>query len=91
MYKFRLFISGFSSATSQIVIEQVKTIMDDNFPGNYTLSIVDVIDDPECARSKMIFATPVLVKHFPKPERRIFGSFIDPKKVLKNLGLTNKK
>ena len=72
-----------------MAIEQVRRILDANFADDYAMSIVDVVDDPACARRKFIFATPVLVKHAPPPERRVFGSFKDSKKVLKSLGLTN--
>lgn len=93
MFKFQLFIAGFSSETSQVAINNVKNFLKKNIPDEYSFSIIDVIDDPECARSKCIYATPVLVKTRPKPESRIFGSLKDKEKVFEALGigLTNEK
>ena len=88
MHKFRLFISGFGSKTSQTAINQVKSILEGTLrEDDYALSIIDIVDNPECARRKMVFATPVLVKHYPKPERRVFGSFRDTRKVLESVGI----
>jgi circadian clock protein KaiB len=93
MYKFILFIAGFNSPTSQRAVNDVKNFLDKYMTELYSFSIIDIVDDTKCARSRKIFATPVFIKTSPGPERRVFGTFSDSEKVLENLGidLTNKK
>ena len=63
----------------------VESMLEKYLNGNYTLSIIDVVDDPEGARGNMVFATPVLIKHHPNPERRVLGDFTNEEKIAENL------
>jgi len=53
----------------------------------YSLRIVDVLENPQLAVDAKILATPTLVKTVPPPERRIIGDLSDREKVLLGLGL----
>lgn len=84
MQKFKLYIAGYSSKTSQKVIDRVVALLSDCVK-DYSLSIIDVTEDPDTARENTIFATPVFVKVFPLPERRVFGSFLNEESVIRHL------
>jgi circadian clock protein KaiB len=61
--------------------------MEEERPGAYEITIVDVLERPEEAEANRILATPTLIKKSPPPVRRIVGDMSDTSKVLSGLGL----
>ena len=51
------------------------------------VEVVDILEDPDAAESERIVATPLLVRIFPAPEKRLFGDMSDTDVVLSELGL----
>ncbi len=63
--------------------------MGSEFKGDYTLEIVDVINNPDAAEVNNILATPTLIKEKPGPTTRVLGDLSDMQKVGAALDLKN--
>jgi circadian clock protein KaiB len=83
-YVLRLFISGSSAATEQIM-QNLHLLLDQSLQQPYTLKIVDIQKHPDQAEINQITATPTLLKVWPPPVRRIVGDLSDVHKVLRIL------
>lgn len=51
------------------------------------IELIDVLDNFERAVAANVFATPMLIRHLPEPERRVLGDLTDAAAVLNKLGL----
>lgn len=85
-YELCLYITG-ASPNSARAIEHISAICEQYLEGRYTLSIIDVHQEPEAAAREQIIALPLLIKRAPLPERRLIGDMSDTQKVLRVLGL----
>ena len=74
MYSFLLYITGRRGKTREL-IEVLKGYLGERFKDQYSLEIIDVLEDPRRAEEDMILATPTLVKSAPLPLRKIIGDF----------------
>ena len=83
-----LYVAGRDCRTSQLAYANVIRICEEHLPGKYTLTVVDVVKSPESAESEQILAIPTLIRHEPKPTRRIVGDLSDVDRVLISLGVT---
>ncbi len=89
MYKFKLYLymSG-RTPPSVAGAYNLKVLLDKELKGQYSLEVINVLDNPQRAQEDNILATPTLVKASPPPEKRVVGDLSDGKKVLHGLGLT---
>ncbi len=89
MYKFKLYLymSG-EALPSAAGAYNLKVLLDKELQGQYSLEVINVLDNPQRAQEDKILATPTLVKMVPEPQKRIVGDLSDGKKVLLGLGLT---
>ncbi|MDO9271207.1 MAG: circadian clock KaiB family protein [Methylobacter sp.] len=87
-YLMTLFVTG-DSPRSERALHNLIELCDKAMPGNYSLNIIDVLEQPNLAEEEKIFATPTLIKRTPSPTRRIIGDLSDYNKVLLGLGVTN--
>jgi circadian clock protein KaiB len=71
-YVLRLFVSGHSSATEQ-VLHKVHQLLERSLQQAYTLKVIDIHKRPDLAEADQISATPTLLKVYPPPMRRIVG------------------
>jgi circadian clock protein KaiB len=74
MYKFLLYITGRRQKTLDL-IEALKGFLSERFKDQYSLEIIDVLEDLQRAEDDMILATPTLVKSAPPPRLKIIGDF----------------
>ncbi len=86
----KLYVTG-QTANSRRAIENLKSVLETELKGIYTLKIIDVLKYPNLAEEDKILATPTLTKVLPPPVRKIIGDLSDKKKVLLGLDLTVKK
>ena len=82
----RLYISG-QTPNSERAVANLRRICDEHFNGDCDLDVIDVLQRPEVAEEKRIFATPTLVKESPVPTRRVIGDLTEIAKVLSGLDL----
>lgn len=83
-YVLRLFVSGSSTATEQI-LKTLHHLLENHLNQPYTLKVIDVRKHPEQAEADQITATPTLVKVQPAPMRRIVGGLDNPALLLQAL------
>ncbi len=90
MYKFELYLymSG-ETPPSVAGAYNLRVLLDKELKGQYSLEVINVLDNPERAEEDHILATPTLIKTSPPPERRVVGDLSDKEKVLTALGLTD--
>lgn len=83
-WNLRLYIAG-QTAKSITALANLKRICDRELKGRYHVEVIDLMKNPELARSDQIVAIPTLVRKIPEPMRRIIGDLSSLDKVL--LGL----
>jgi circadian clock protein KaiB len=88
-FQLTLYLTG-DSAKSQYALDNLRSILEAQFPGSYELTVVDILEEPHQAEAQGILATPTLIKRAPSPERRVIGDFSDQDKVLAGLGLARR-
>ena len=92
MYKFKLYLymSG-ETPPSVAGAYNLRVLLDKELKGQYSLEVINVLDNPQRAEEDNILATPTLVKASPPPEKRVVGDLSDEEKVLTALGLIAEK
>ena len=85
-YVLRLYIAG-NNHRSQIAVENVKKICEENLKGRYELEIIDIYRNPTKNPDDLILAAPTLIRKLPLPLRRIIGDMTMKEKVLVGLDL----
>ena len=80
-YKLKLYIAG-QNLKSERTVTNIRRICEQDLEGEYELSIIDLLRQPQYGESEKIMVTPTLVKEFPPPLRRIIGDLSDREKVL---------
>ncbi len=86
MYELALYITG-ETPRSQEVIRKLTELLENELPGQYSLKIIDILENPELAEEDGILATPTLIRTVPAPERRMVGDFSDAERVLAGMQL----
>ncbi|GAA3941472.1 circadian clock KaiB family protein [Litoribacillus peritrichatus] len=88
-YQLTLFVAG-TSGTSQRARRNLEEMFRQELADQYTLEVVDVLEQPERADKFDILVTPTLIKHMPLPLRKIVGDFGNKAEVLLGLDIFNK-
>lgn len=86
MYEVKLYVMG-QTTRSKKAIEDLKIILEAKHKGQYSLKIIDVMENPQLAEMDMVFATPTVVKASPPPRRGVIGDLSKCENVLAGLGL----
>jgi circadian clock protein KaiB len=86
MHEFKIYIAG-HTRTSSYTVERFEQFLKNKFKDQYSLKIIDVLQNPEMAEEDKIIATPSVVKVLPKPSRKIFGDLSDEERVITALSL----
>lgn len=85
-YALRLFVTGNTPRSSKAV-KNIQALCEKHLAGRYDLEVVDIIQQPELARSSDLIAAPTLIKRKPEPTRKVIGDFSDTDKVLLGLDI----
>jgi circadian clock protein KaiB len=80
----KLFICG-SSPRAELAVANLRHICDNDLHGDYSLEVIDVLEQPDLAEEAKVLATPTLIKLLPPPLRRIIGDLSDTEKLLVGL------
>ena len=83
-YDFFLYIAGASPRSKQAVVN-VKKLCESSLTGCYTLSVVDILQQPQAAKDAQIIAIPTLIKKLPKPVRLFVGDMSNQEDILREL------
>ena len=88
MYVIRLYVIG-QTPKAKKAIADLRAVLDDEIKtqGDYSLEVVDVLENPELAANDKILATPTAIKLLPPPVAKVIGDLSDKEKVLVGLDL----
>ncbi len=82
----RLYVAG-SSPKSLDAIDNLKSLCERYLAGRYEIEVIDLVENPQLARSDDILAIPTLVRRLPAPLRKIIGDLSNTERVLVGLRL----
>ncbi|MEB3250358.1 MAG: circadian clock KaiB family protein [Merismopediaceae bacterium] len=85
-YLLKLYITG-NSVRSQRAIANICRICREELKDQYTVEIIDVLEEPHRAEQEKILVTPTLIKQLPPPLQRIIGDMSNTQKVLFGLDI----
>lgn len=85
-YVLRLYIAG-NNLRSQIAVENVKKICEENLNGRYELEVIDIYQDLTKMPKDIVLAAPTLIKQLPLPLRRMIGDMTNKERILFGLDL----
>lgn len=84
MNNFNLFISSGDSESSRM-INRFDIVLKSIFDDQYSLNIINVMEDPHLAAMMDVFGTPTLVRTEPLPVKYITGDIIGHENTYKIL------
>lgn len=81
-----LFIAGSGTVRSMTAKRRLEHLIG-RLDAEVRLDVVDVLEDPDRAESRGIFATPTLIREQPEPRQRVIGDLLDIQQVAIALGV----
>lgn len=85
-WELRLYVAG-HTAKSLAAFANLRSICEEHLAGEYHIEVIDLLKNPQLARTDQIVAVPTLVRKLPEPIRKIIGHLSDAEKVLVGLQL----
>ncbi len=89
-YQLKLYITG-KTPRSEAALRNLREICEKELKGDYEITVIDVLENPQLAEEEKIMVTPTLIKELPPPLRRIIGDLTDREKALLGLDIIPKK
>jgi circadian clock protein KaiB len=89
IYVLRLYVAN-HTPKSVAALANLKVICEEHLAGRYQLEVIDLLENPQLARSDQILAIPTLVLELPLPVRKIIGDLSNTERVLVGLDLLSK-
>jgi circadian clock protein KaiB len=89
-YELRLYVAG-QTPRSVEAFANLKKMCEEHLKGNYSIEVIDLLENPKLARGDQILAIPTLVRKLPEPIRKIIGTLADTDRVLIGLDLRPRK
>jgi circadian clock protein KaiB len=80
----RLYVAG-QSPRSLTAFDNLKKLCEEYLPGQYNITIIDLVKEPKLAAGDQIIAVPTLVRKLPEPVRKIIGDLANTERVLVGL------
>ncbi|MFP3868604.1 MAG: circadian clock protein KaiB [Desulfobacteraceae bacterium] len=85
-WQLRLYVAGMTPKCLT-AFENLQRICEEYLKGQYSIEIIDLLENPQLARGDQIWAIPTLVKKLPPPLKKIIGDLSNKEKVLVGLDL----
>ena len=82
----RLYVTG-QSPRSITAFRNLEKICEEHIAGQYEITVIDLLKNPQLARGDQILAIPTLVRKLPTPMRKIIGDLSNTERVLVGLDL----
>jgi circadian clock protein KaiB len=80
----RLYVAG-QTPRSVAAVANLKKICEEHLAGKFRVEVIDLMANPQRARSDQILAIPTLVRNLPAPARKIIGDLSQTERVLVGL------
>ena len=84
--KLGLFIAG-EGPQSQRALDNLDALCVDGLAHCEEVEVVDVVREPGRVDQEQVYVTPMLIRHLPKPVRRVVGDLSDRQRLLASLDL----
>jgi len=88
-WNLRLYVAG-QTPKSVTALANLKRICDEHMHGEYSVEIIDLMENPQLARRDQIVAIPTLVRELPSPLKRIIGDLSNTERVLVGLDVVSR-
>lgn len=85
----RLYVAG-QTPKSMAALANLKKLCDERLAGRYRVEVIDLVKNPQLARSDQILAIPTLVRRLPEPMRKIIGDLSNQDRVLVGLDVRSR-
>lgn len=85
-WNLRLYVAG-QTPKSRAAFENLQKLCEEHLAGEYSIEVVDLVENPTLARGDQIFAVPTLVRRLPEPIKKIIGDLSNTEKVLVGLDI----
>jgi circadian clock protein KaiB len=85
-FELELFVVG-RSAKGEAALQNLRWLCETFLKGRYTITVIDILEDPMAAESANVLATPLLIRKSPPPRRTIVGDLSMTNVLLKGLGI----
>jgi len=85
-WELRLYVAG-QTPKSVAAIGNLRRFCEEHLAGKYRIEVVDLVPNPQLARTDQILAIPTLVRRLPVPMRKIIGDLSNSERVLMGLEL----
>jgi len=85
-WELRLYVAG-QTPKSVLALSNLKKMCEEHMAGRYRIEVIDLVKNPQLARSDQILAIPTLVRRLPEPMRRIIGDLSNKERVLVGLNV----
>jgi circadian clock protein KaiB len=86
MWNLRLYVAG-QTPKSLTAFANLKKICEEHLKGQYTIEVIDLLENPTLARGDQILAIPTLVRKLPPPIKKIIGDLSGTERVLVGLDI----
>jgi circadian clock protein KaiB len=88
-WNLRLYVAG-QTPKSVMALANLKRICDEHMNGEYSVEVIDLMENPQLARRDQIVAIPTLVRELPSPLKRIIGDLSNTERVLVGLDVVSR-
>lgn len=85
-WELRLYVAG-QTANSLTAFANLKRICEEYLHDQYSIEVVDLLQNPQLAAGDQILAIPTLVRKLPPPLKKIIGDLSNTERVLVGLDL----
>ena len=86
MWHLRLYVAG-QTPKSITAFANLKKICEEHLAKQYTIEVIDLLENPTLAKGDQILAIPTLVRKLPVPIRKIIGDLSNTERVLVGLNI----
>jgi len=90
VWRLRLYVAG-QTPKSMTAFNNLRKLCEEHLPGQYTIEVVDLLENPQLAAGDQILAIPTLVRRLPPPIRKIIGDLSDTQRTLVGLNILEPK
>ena len=89
-FELRLYVAG-QTPKAVRAFANLRKICEEHLAGQYSIEVIDLVDNPALGRGDQILALPTLVRQLPTPIKKIIGDLSNTERVLVGLDLRPRK
>lgn len=89
-WQLRLYVAG-QTPKCLTAFANLKKICEEHLQNQYSIEIIDLLEQPQLARGDQILAIPTLVRRLPEPVKKIIGDLSNTERVLVGLDLRQRR